>query len=159
MAKRDPPRSGIPVRSIFSRPVSLAASLALAGVYRSLAHETSEVTFLIIIPVDHSLTRTQPSSCALVTYGASVPNSRACALHGAEHSVDLHERARTPAEWGTRRKSITPNHGVIGSNDQTIVCRAASYMHLRRFTEIGCIRCLLLESDYEIGDGVTRCVD
>ena len=42
----------------------------------SAIHGSSEVTFLIIIPTGRSLTRTQPSSCALVTYGLLVTNPR-----------------------------------------------------------------------------------
>ncbi|KYM77184.1 hypothetical protein ALC53_12479 [Atta colombica] len=38
--------------------------------------ETGLFTFLIIIPTGRSLTRTQPSSCALVTYGLLVTNPR-----------------------------------------------------------------------------------
>lgn len=43
----------------------------------SAIYGSSEVTFLIIIPTGRSLTRTQPSSCALVTYGSRVTNPRA----------------------------------------------------------------------------------
>lgn len=34
-----------------------------------------------------------------------------------------YELAREPLAWGTRRKSIILNHGVIGSNDQTTARR------------------------------------
>lgn len=36
-----------------------------------------------------------------------------------------YELAREPLAWGTRRKSIILNHGVIGSNDQTTARRAS----------------------------------
>lgn len=36
-----------------------------------------------------------------------------------------YESAREPLAWGTRRKSIILNHGMIGSNDQTTARRAS----------------------------------
>lgn len=36
-----------------------------------------------------------------------------------------YELAREPLAWGTRRKSIILNHGMIGSNDQTTARRAS----------------------------------
>lgn len=36
-----------------------------------------------------------------------------------------YESAREPLAWGTRRKSIILNHGVIGSNDQATARRAS----------------------------------
>lgn len=92
----------------------------------SAIHGSSEVTFLIIIPTDRSLTRTQPSSCALVTYGSLVTNPRAIwsTIQPLERaSCRSYELVREPLAWGTRRKSIILNHGVIGSNDQTTTRR------------------------------------
>lgn len=92
----------------------------------SAIHGSSEVTFLIIIPTGRSLTRTQPSSCALVTYGSLVTNPRAIwsTIQPLERvGCRSYELAREPLAWGTRRKSITLNHGVIGSNDQTTTRR------------------------------------
>lgn len=92
----------------------------------SAIHGSSEVTFLIIIPTGRSLTRTQPSSCALVTYGSLVTNPRAIwstSRPFERAGCRSYELAREPLAWGTRRKSIILNHGVIGSNDQTTTRR------------------------------------
>lgn len=59
-------------RCISELLLCLLSSWPLSAIYGS-----SEVTFLIIIPTGRSLTRTQPSSCALVTYGSRVTNPRA----------------------------------------------------------------------------------
>lgn len=75
------------------------------------------------------LTRAQPSSCALVTYGLagdqlkSGPGSTIVRSERARYRS--YALAREPLAWGTRRKSIILNHSVIGSNDQTTACRAS----------------------------------
>lgn len=75
-----------------------------------------------------SLTRAQPSSCALVTYGSRVTNPSA-SYSSVRRSVGWtlvrSSKPREPLAWGTRRKSIILNHGVIGSNDRTTARRAS----------------------------------
>lgn len=75
---------------------------------RPLAHSD---TAFILCPSHLRLAGDQPKSDLVHDWPFERPGCRS------------YELAREPLAWGTRRKSIILNHGVIGSNDQTTTRR------------------------------------
>lgn len=107
-----------------SRPTGLSFSLSLGRSPRYMDRRKSPSS--LSYQQARSLTRAQPSSCALVTYeGAGGQPKCRPRQSRAMARVDRAGTRREPLAWGTRRKSIILNHGVIGSNDRTTACRAS----------------------------------
>lgn len=107
-----------------SRPTGLSFSLSLGRSPRYMDRRKSPSS--LSYQQARSLTRAQPSSCALVTYeGAGGQPKCRPRQSRAMARVDRAGTRREPLAWGTRRKSIILNHGVIGSNDRTTARRAS----------------------------------